>query len=122
MFVVLHPTSVYAMNPDWVIHSTRTADGFHKGSRCFPLSVNSHQLAGNAEFLFFVFRNAFEIEGGSRMLEVLCYAQMLETNKPYLLNLVRVPSLQTCLLFGDRSTSSPFPPSPCPPPPEDFVF
>jgi len=36
--------------------------------------------------------------------EVLCYLQLLETTKPFLMNLVRLPALQTSLLFGRSST------------------
>ena len=39
--------------------------------------------------------------------EVLCYLQLLETSKPFLMNLARMPALQTCLLFGRSSTVPP---------------
>lgn len=38
--------------------------------------------------------------------EVLCYLQLLETTKPFLMNLVRLPALQVSLLFGRSSTGA----------------
>jgi hypothetical protein len=32
--------------------------------------------------------------------ELLCYVQLLEINKPYLIHSIRVPALPTCLLFS----------------------
>lgn len=32
--------------------------------------------------------------------EFLCYVQLLETGKPYLINAIRVPIIHTCLLFS----------------------
>ncbi|KXS09241.1 hypothetical protein M427DRAFT_49751 [Gonapodya prolifera JEL478] len=32
--------------------------------------------------------------------EILCYLQLMSTNKPYLLNVIRVPALHSCLLFA----------------------
>ena len=35
--------------------------------------------------------------------QLLCYLQLLETNKPYLLGLTRVPGIHTLLLFSKTS-------------------
>ncbi|KAI9138090.1 P-loop containing nucleoside triphosphate hydrolase protein [Paraphysoderma sedebokerense] len=32
--------------------------------------------------------------------ELICYLQLLETTKPYLMNLIRVPAVHTCLMFA----------------------
>jgi ATP-dependent RNA helicase DHX34 len=37
--------------------------------------------------------------------EFLCYVQLLETGKPYLINAIRVPIIHTCLLFSKYGKS-----------------
>ncbi|KAJ3333575.1 DEAH (Asp-Glu-Ala-His) box polypeptide 34 [Blyttiomyces sp. JEL0837] len=39
--------------------------------------------------------------------ELLCYLELLETNKPYLTNVLRVPAGVTCLLFAHKLDISP---------------
>jgi len=34
--------------------------------------------------------------------ELLCYQSLLETQRPYLVNIVRIPALQACLLFSKK--------------------
>ncbi|KAJ3027787.1 UNVERIFIED_CONTAM: DEAH (Asp-Glu-Ala-His) box polypeptide 34 [Siphonaria sp. JEL0065] len=36
------------------------------------------------------------------LTELLCYLELLETNKPYLTNVMRVPAVPICLLFAHR--------------------
>ena len=47
------------------------------------------------------------IRGLVRNKENLCYLQLLETNKPYLLNVFRSHGLHTCLLFSRSIDISP---------------
>lgn len=42
------------------------------------------------------------------MAEVLCYQQLLETNKTYVMSLQRLPALATFLLFARKSMPPPF--------------
>jgi hypothetical protein len=109
-FAALHPTSVFAMNSDF---QEKT-----KGAHLLELSGNSFLDAAaegdvdisNAQDLPSTLRDASgrPVAGTSQKLsglssaspEFLCYLQLMETTKPYLMNLVRVPALQTSLLFG----------------------
>lgn len=71
---VLHPTCVFASNPE-VLHTQEpeTAGGEGKQGDKDKMS-SSHQL--------------------------LAFVSLLETNKPYLVNCVRIPALQSLLLFS----------------------
>ncbi|KAI9315979.1 P-loop containing nucleoside triphosphate hydrolase protein [Dichotomocladium elegans] len=69
-FISIHPTSVIAAHPDWV-------QGLGENVRKDDLAVEQalhHQL--------------------------LCYLHLLETNKPYLLGITRVPGIHTLLLLA----------------------
>ncbi|NXY83494.1 DHX34 helicase, partial [Alcedo cyanopectus] len=70
--VVLHPTSVFAANPE-LLH---VKEGPERG--------------GNKE----------SMEGLSSHHQLLAFVSLLETTKPYLVNCVRVPALQVLLLFS----------------------
>ncbi|XP_015771994.1 PREDICTED: probable ATP-dependent RNA helicase DHX34 [Acropora digitifera] len=72
-FLLVHPTSVFATRPDLL----QPADY----APCKPESSNS-----NAGF--------------SSSHQLLAFVSLLETNKPYLVNAMRVPALQTLLLFA----------------------
>ncbi|ORX58161.1 hypothetical protein DM01DRAFT_1372236 [Hesseltinella vesiculosa] len=69
-FLSLHPSSTLAQHPDWV--------------RVLGENVRKDDLL---------------VEQGIQN-QLLCYLQMLETNKPYLLNLTRVPGIHMLLLFS----------------------
>ncbi|KAI7851751.1 P-loop containing nucleoside triphosphate hydrolase protein [Circinella umbellata] len=69
-FLSIHPTSVIAAHPDWV---QGLGDNIRKDDLAVEQAMQ-HQL--------------------------LCYLQLLETNKPYLLGLTRVPGIHTLLLFS----------------------
>ncbi|KAI9491621.1 P-loop containing nucleoside triphosphate hydrolase protein [Zychaea mexicana] len=69
-FISIHPTSVISAHPDWV---QGIGDNVRKDDLAVEQSMQ-HQL--------------------------LCYLQLLETNKPYLLGLTRVPGIHTLLLFS----------------------
>ncbi|KAI8083313.1 P-loop containing nucleoside triphosphate hydrolase protein [Gilbertella persicaria] len=69
-FISIHPSSVIASHPEWV-------QGHNKNTRKDDKTVEEamyHQL--------------------------LCYLQLLETNKPFLVNITRVPGIHALLLFG----------------------
>ncbi|XP_068273657.1 probable ATP-dependent RNA helicase DHX34 isoform X1 [Nyctibius grandis] len=70
--VVLHPTCVFATSPE-LLH---TKEGSERSGTKEPT------------------------EGLSRHHQLLAFVSLLETNKPYLVNCVRVPALQTLLLFS----------------------
>nr|KAF6272644.1 DExH-box helicase 34 [Myotis myotis] len=71
---VLHPTCVFASSPE-VLHTQEPGAGGGEGSRDDKDKMSSkHQL--------------------------LTFVSLLETNKPYLVNCVRVPALQSLLLFS----------------------
>ncbi|XP_053908950.1 probable ATP-dependent RNA helicase DHX34 [Cuculus canorus] len=70
--VVLHPTSVFATNPELL----RSDEG--------PERAPSKD----------------SVEGLSCHHQLLAFVSLLETNKPYLVNCLRVPALQALLLFS----------------------
>ncbi|GAA5796705.1 hypothetical protein HPULCUR_002080 [Helicostylum pulchrum] len=69
-FLSLHPSSVVASNPEWV---QGLEDHIRKDDKTVEEALY-HQL--------------------------LCYLQLLETSKPYILNITRVPGIHVLLLFG----------------------
>ncbi|XP_075394093.1 putative ATP-dependent RNA helicase DHX34 isoform X2 [Tenrec ecaudatus] len=71
---VLHPTSVFASNPE-VLH---------------PREPESRAGDGNQE----------DKDKMSSKHQLLTFVSLLETNKPYLVNCVRIPALQSLLLFS----------------------
>lgn len=80
-FVLLHPTSIFSFNPDVLQlkeHEIKEASGLQKNRRGH-LS-NKHQ--------------------------VLAFLSLLETTKPYLVGCMRVPALQTILLFSNSMDTS----------------
>ncbi|XP_063174576.1 probable ATP-dependent RNA helicase DHX34 isoform X2 [Chroicocephalus ridibundus] len=70
--VVLHPTCVFATSPE-LLHAK---EGPERGGTKDPA------------------------EGLSHRHQLLAFVSLLETNKPYLVNCVRVPALQALLLFS----------------------
>ncbi|NXY76428.1 DHX34 helicase, partial [Glareola pratincola] len=70
--VVLHPTCVFATSPE-LLHAK---EGPERGGTKDPM------------------------EGLSHHHQLLAFVSLLETNKPYLVNCVRVPALQALLLFS----------------------
>ncbi|XP_041035590.1 probable ATP-dependent RNA helicase DHX34 isoform X1 [Carcharodon carcharias] len=70
--VVLHPTSVFASNP----------------SLLYPKEGKEKEQAQGPD------------DPQSSQQQLLAFVSLLETSKPYLLNCVRVPALQTLLLLG----------------------
>ncbi|XP_063963631.1 probable ATP-dependent RNA helicase DHX34 isoform X2 [Lytechinus pictus] len=72
-FVVLHPTGIFANNPDLL----EPPDG----------DTLPEETTGKRGVL-------------SAKHQLLSYVSLLETNKPYLMNTMRVPALQTMLLYA----------------------
>lgn len=74
-FVVLHPTSVFAFQPDVLVaKETEISLPAVSGALIRKTSV-------------------------SEFHQVIFYVSLLETNKPYMMNCMRVPTLHTMLLF-----------------------
>ncbi|EPB90295.1 hypothetical protein HMPREF1544_02820 [Mucor circinelloides 1006PhL] len=69
-FLSIHPSSVIASHPEWV-------QGHDKNTRKDDQTVED-----------------------SLYQQLLCYLQLLETNKPFLVNITRVPGIHALLLFG----------------------
>ena len=72
-FLLIHPTSVFATHPD-LLQPVDTPVNHSTSSKSQSQSSINHQL--------------------------LTFVSLLETNKPYLVNAMRVPALQTLLLFA----------------------
>ncbi|CAO3633213.1 unnamed protein product [Cunninghamella echinulata] len=71
-FLSLHPTSTLAHHPDWIREP---------GENVRKDDIQVEQAIQN---------------------QLLCYLQLLETSKPYLLNLTRVPGIHILLLFSKQ--------------------
>ncbi|GAN03267.1 ATP-dependent RNA helicase DHX34 isoform X5 [Mucor ambiguus] len=69
-FLSIHPSSVIASHPEWV-------QGYDEKTRKDDQTVED-----------------------SMYQQLLCYLQLLETNKPFLVNITRVPGIHSLLLFG----------------------
>jgi hypothetical protein len=80
----MHPTSVFSFRPE-IIQPLPPED---------PMDFNGKETLKT-------------IRGSVRNQENLCYLQLLETNKPYLLNVFRSHGLHTCLLFSRTIDISP---------------
>lgn len=72
-FILLHPTSVFSCQPEFL--QTNEKKEYSGPSELKGKLSNKHQL--------------------------LAFVSLLETNKPYLVNLMRVPALQTVTLFSN---------------------
>lgn len=73
-FLLLHPTSVFSLQPDFLESFYNTADN------------SKEPKAPEGRF--------------SDCKEFLIYVSLLETNKPYIMNSMKVPALQTLLLLS----------------------
>lgn len=93
-FLSMHPTSVFASNPDLLfpkqmesisatsdVAASHTATTTKDGSKETLDSLHAQLVRGS---------------------ELLCYLELLETTKPYLCNVFRVPALPACLLFSKK--------------------
>jgi hypothetical protein len=113
-FAVLHPTSVFAANAD--LHEKKKGIDVTSGNRFLDAAVDGDVDITNEEDLATTIKRADgsavsvapKISGlSSASPEFLCYMQLMETTKPYLINLLRVPALQTSLLFGRSIDTNP---------------
>lgn len=75
-FVLLHPTGVFSFKPELLHPKPDKADGKHDPVDLKGFMSNKHEL--------------------------LTFVSILETNKPYLVNTMRVPALQTVMLFSNN--------------------
>ena len=78
MFVLLHPTSVFAQKPSLLEQPEDESRSEEISAR---LRSHNHTVLSSKH-------------------QLLTYVSLLETTKPYLLGLMRVPALQTLLLFS----------------------
>ncbi|XP_047128394.1 probable ATP-dependent RNA helicase DHX34 isoform X1 [Hydra vulgaris] len=74
-FLMLHPTSVYSLHPDFLENLYNT----DKASSTDKQTTDGRYIHSR---------------------ELLLYVSLLETNKPYIVNTARVPALQTLLLLS----------------------
>ncbi|CAF3960512.1 unnamed protein product, partial [Rotaria magnacalcarata] len=72
-FVVLHPTCVFTYDPDNLLP---------------PTSAKTTTSSNNKKQVF------------SNRHELLVYVTLLETNKPYIMNVMRTPAMQTLFLYA----------------------
>ncbi|KAJ3327687.1 DEAH (Asp-Glu-Ala-His) box polypeptide 34, partial [Gonapodya sp. JEL0774] len=75
-FVLMHPGSVFAAKPELVQPQLSEERS----------NSTTSTLAG--------------LHPKATIREILCYLQLLSTNKPYLMNVIRVPALHGCLIFA----------------------
>ncbi|XP_062516968.1 probable ATP-dependent RNA helicase DHX34 [Corticium candelabrum] len=75
LFVVLHPTSVFATQPHILQPKIRDGEQPVPGRGPAKVQFNTSH-------------------------EIIAYVDLLETTKPFVVNGIRVPALQTCLLFA----------------------
>lgn len=80
-FLSIHPTSVFAYNP-------KAIDSKHVPS---PYNNTDESLTLD------------NLHGSVRCKELLCYLELLETSKPFLMNVTRVSALPIMLLYGQES-------------------
>ncbi|TPX59428.1 hypothetical protein PhCBS80983_g02487 [Powellomyces hirtus] len=85
-FVTMHPTSIFYDKPELVYPQTQE-------------NIRS-PMEGQPETLATLHTRSY-------VTEMLCYVELLETNKPYLINVLRVPALGACLLFAKSIDVSP---------------
>ena len=91
----MHPSSIYYAKPE-LLHSkyedpTKTKDdkvGVGEGENETEVKMHTTLQSIRNEMI---------------ITELLCYQSLLETQKPYLVNVVRVPALQASLLFSKKS-------------------
>jgi len=92
----MHPSSIYYSKPE-LLHSRYDDDRMknEKGEE----KDNEEEKESRPETLYSL-RNEMVIT------ELLCYQSLLETQRPYLVNVVRLPALQACLLFSKKNNNN----------------
>ncbi|KND02720.1 uncharacterized protein SPPG_01803 [Spizellomyces punctatus DAOM BR117] len=84
-FVAMHPTSIFASKPELVQPKVQGT---------IPVPEDGKETLAT-------------LHARTHVTEMLCYLELLETTKPYLMNVLRVPALSACLLFGRSIDISP---------------
>ena len=98
--VLLHPTCVFTYKPELIV-PVRAATGATRAPLRRPGHARPRRLAPHASRVPSVWRvGCGATATATTRPEVLCYLQLLETTKPFLMNVLRLPALQACLLFG----------------------
>jgi len=94
-FIFMHPSSIYYAKPE-LLH-TRYEDRVKRNDQEEDNSDGDKTMEDNVPpTTLNSLRNEMVIT------ELLCYQSLLETQKPYLVNVVRVPALQASLLFSKK--------------------
>lgn len=86
-FLSIHPTSVIAAHPDWV---QGVGENVRKGMCYYCATCLSKSTRMLLLIVILIDDEAVE---RSLQHQLLCYLQLLETNKPYLLGITRVPGM-----------------------------
>ncbi|KAI9351976.1 hypothetical protein BDR26DRAFT_318605 [Obelidium mucronatum] len=81
-FVKMLPTSVFCVKPE-LLHPKEVIAPSNTSNTTEKETLDS-------------------IRPKQELTELLCYLELLETNKPYLTNVLRVPAVPVCLLFAHR--------------------
>ncbi|KAJ3300017.1 DEAH (Asp-Glu-Ala-His) box polypeptide 34 [Borealophlyctis nickersoniae] len=84
-FVQMHPTSVFFYKPELVQPTVQKV---------------APQIPSDAK------PTLATLHAKAPLTELLCYVELLETTKPYLTNVTRLPAFAACLLFGRSSADT----------------
>ncbi|KAJ3399434.1 DEAH (Asp-Glu-Ala-His) box polypeptide 34, partial [Chytriomyces hyalinus] len=87
-FVKMLPTSIFATQPE-LLHPKEV-----------PRPIPTKETSDNTEQP--EKETLDTIRPKQQLTELICYLELLETNKPYLTNVFRVPAAPVCLLFAQR--------------------
>jgi len=96
-FIFMHPSSIYYSQPE-LLHS-KYEDRVNVNNEKEGEDENEEKKEKTKFNTLDSFRNDMVIT------ELLCYQSLLETQRPYLVNVVRIPALQACLLFSKKSNT-----------------
>lgn len=110
-FLLLHPSSVFATNPNF-IDAKKNSKSAISGPSSINLLADAEEGNLDISATDAIFDHSFQklnpaetprsLQLNAMTPEFLCFLQILETRKPYLMNLLRVPAFQTAFLFGNQ--------------------
>jgi len=92
----MHPSSIYYAKPE-LLH-TRYEDRAKRNDQEEGNDDDDKTMEENVPLT-----TLSSLRNEMVITELLCYQSLLETQKPYLVNVVRVPALQASLLFSKKS-------------------
>ncbi|TPX47708.1 hypothetical protein SeLEV6574_g02520 [Synchytrium endobioticum] len=79
-FIFMHPSSVFAVHPEFLLP-------MGEGPKLPPTAPGG-------------FDRMRSVTADSKTPELLCFVELLQTTKPFLTNVFRVPAVSACLLFA----------------------